>query len=407
MRLLKISLFTISLLLSLSFIPFSHGTSSDTTVFSTSGTILYSTNPETPNKPYVNGITIRDSSGNPLQIKGFNVELHDVAITGGFPEFVQWLKNNGFNSVRALVWWHDFEPNEGDYNSNYFKYLDDLISNCEQQQIYVNICFHQWQYSPFFTYGTGIGAGFPDWLISNGGYSDSATGAKQFTSDFYQNQGYGISARQKFLEFWQYLANRYKDYNYVWAYELMNEPTIISGFSWDSAALAGIMDFYEEVTISLRAIDPNTILLYHYISGAVASQGRLDYERPVPYSNIVWTRSWYDVAYGSYSSSEYSQIVTRITNLKHAFNDQLGTPFTISEMGISTTDYNTNPSGAEQWIRDTFDTIRNIGMNNGYEAWSWYLYHKGNPSTGKHGYTIPRDASGDNTWMVPVFQEYF
>lgn len=376
---------------------------------SASGTILYSQPPETPNKPYVDGIAIKDPSGTPMRLKGFNFEPNDVGTTGGYTEFVQWLKNNDFNNLRAVIWWNQFEPIEGEYSSQYFAYLDELMNNCEQNGIYVNLCFAQWQYSPYFTYDAtkGSGMGFPSWLVSAGGYENSAAGAQAFTSDFYLNQGYGVIARQKYLEFWQYLINRYKNYNCVWAYELMNEPTVISGFSWTSEALAGIMTFYEQITPAIRALDPNpTIILYHYITGSVASQGNIIYEHPVNYSNIVWTRSWYDVAYGGYSSGEYPQIETRLTNLKSVFNDQLGTPFIISEMGISVNDYNTNPLGAENWIQDTFDLWRSIGMNNGYEAWAWYIYFKGNPTVGRHGYTIPRDASGSNTWMVPIFQQY-
>jgi hypothetical protein len=404
------SLLAILLFISLSFIPFSQGTTSAAAVFSTSGIISYSETPETARKPYVDGIMIKDPSGLPIRLRGFNFEPRDVAITGGYAEFVQWLKNNGFNNLRVIVWWHQFEPNEGQYSSGYFGYLDDLMNNCEQMDVYVNLCFAQWQYSPYFTYDAqrGSGMGFPAWLISAGGYENSASGAQAFTSDFYLNRGYGVTARQKYLGFWQYLINRYKSYSCIWAYELMNEPTVISGFTWTSEALAGIMTFYEQLTPAIRSLDPNpTIILYHYITGTVASQGNLFYERPVNFSNIVWTRSWYDVAYGGYSPSERPQVVTRLTNLKNAFNGQLGTPFIISEMGISTSDYNTNPSGAEKWIRDTFDVCRSIGMNNGYEGWTWYIYYKDNPATGRHGYTIPRDALGNNTWMVPAFQEYF
>lgn len=59
------------LLLAPSLIPSFHGTTGATIVFLTSGTILYSQTPEPPNKPYVDGITIRDSSGAPLILKGF------------------------------------------------------------------------------------------------------------------------------------------------------------------------------------------------------------------------------------------------------------------------------------------------------------------------------------------------
>ena len=350
-------------------------------------------------KLYVEGNTIRDEFGNPIRMQGFNTEEQDLTA-----ESIQWLKANGFNSIRMMIWWHRYEPTQNAYSTTYLNMLDNVINLCQANGIYVNLCFHQWQWSPYFSYADGSGVGFPSWLISAGGYENSAAGATQCATDFYMNQGYGVTMRQKYWSFWQMLINRYKNNSCVWAYEIMNEPTVIKSASFTTATLNGIMSFYESITTQMRAIDSNTIIIYHYINfNPNPSNYNAGVERAVPYPNIVWTRSWYDVAYGGYTQSELGQLQTRLTNIKNKFNGACGTPFIISEMGLLQSDF---PLGTEAsasaWIRDSFNTMRNIDLNNGYEAYSWYVYDLG-PS---HGFWTSRNADGTNTFITPVLKEY-
>ena len=351
-------------------------------------------------KPYVSGTTIYAGNGTPLRLQGFNAEPAQLN-----SEDIQWLKNNGFNNLRLNIMWHRYEPQKGVYSNTYFNKLDEIINLCEQNDIYVILNFHQMVLSPYFTYYAGsTGVGFPTWLISGGGYQDSSTGAQKCAADFFTNQGYGITMRQEYLKFWQYLVNRYRSYNCVWAYELINEPTVVPSASWTQQMLEGVMDLYETMTPLIRQIDPKTIIIYHYINFNPNPYNYNDgVEHAVPYPNIVWTRSWYDVAYGGYSSSELGNLQTRITNIKNKFNGDCQAPFINSEMGLSVSEY---PSGRESsgsaWIRDSFDTMRNVGLNNGYECYSWYHYHLGP----RYGYWSGRNSDGSNTFITPVLKEY-
>ena len=366
-------------------------------LFSSSfATIAYS---DINGKPYVSGTTIYAGNGTPLRLQGFNAE-EDISL-----ESIQWLKNNGFNNLRLEIYWHRYEPQKGAYSNTYFNRLDTVVNYCQQNGIYVYFDFHHQVWSPYFTYySDGQGMGFPSWLISGGGYEDSAAGATKCATDFYLNQGYGVTMRQQYLKFWQYLANRYKSYSCVWGYELLNEPEVIKSATFTQQTLESIMDFYETITPKIRQVDPDTIIVYHKIDFNPNPRNyNAGYERAVSYSNIVWTRSWYDVGYGGYSSSEFGELQTRITNIKNKYNGVCRTPFIASEMGLRLSEYPVGTEGqASAWIRDTFEVMRNVGLNNGYECYSWYIYDVGP----KHGFWTGRNYDGSSTFITPVLKEY-
>jgi len=368
------------LLLSLLLIPFVVSSSIDSTKIFAQGTISY------PNSQLcVDGTVIKDPSGNPVRLRGFNVEPRDMDEEG-----MQWLESRGFNSLRINFFWHRLEPREGRYDSTFLYRLDNLAGWCEKYGIYAILVFHQWQWSPYFTYYGSSGTGFPEWVIVGGGYPDSARGLRDCIADFFVNRGHGVFMRQKFVETWTFLVNRYKDNPYVWAYEIFNEPTIAKGVSHYSEVYGAVMDFYEEITETIRAIDSETTIVYHSIGHGA--------ERQVPYGDIVWTKSWYDVAYeGYYPSTEYYELVSRLQDIKTKYNVAFGTPFIVSEMGFFT-----GTTNAEQWIRDTFDVMRAIGLNEEVESWNWFIYDKGY----KYGYETPRNWDGSDGWIVSVLQEY-
>ena len=280
---------------------------------------------------------------------------------------------------------------KGAYNETYLNRLDNLLYWCETYHIYAILDFHQYRWSSYFTYIGGIG--FPEWLISEGAYPNSENGVKQCATDFFLNQGYGKTMRRKYINLWELIMNRYKDNPYIWAYEPINEPLVVKGISHSSELADAVMDFYEnEFMTIIRQLDSSTIIIYHHLAG------NMEKARKALHKNIVWSRSWYDVAYGGYfPSTEYSELESRLRKIKYMYNEQCGTPFIVSEMG-----FQVGTGNAEQWIIDTFDVMRSIGLNNGFECWNWWIYNKGQ----KYGYQTPRNSDGSDAWIIPLLQQY-
>jgi hypothetical protein len=353
---------------------------------------LASTNESTNRKLYVDGTVIRDSSGNIVRLQGFNVQVDDIDEEG-----MSWIKNKGFNSIRIVFYWFCVEPNEGVYDYEYLRNLDDILYWCEKYHIYAILDFHQWIWSTYFTY-YDMGVGFPDWLVRKGGYANSPDGLKQCATDFFTKTGYGITMRQKYIDFWKFIVNRYKQNQYVWAYEPINEPLVAREVSYSTTVADGVMDMYEnDFTPNIRQIDADTIIIYHNFGGG---EQNIQRARKVSHKNIVWTSSWYDFAYDGYDPAAYPQLKEKLQQIKNTYNGQCGTPFVVSEMGFELGTYN-----AEQWIRDSFDAMRSIGLNNGFECWNWWIYHKGEvPNLGS--WQTPRNSDGSDTWIIPLLQEY-
>ncbi len=335
-------------------------------------------------KPYVDEIMIRDPNGHPLRLYGFNID-DEVIDEEGF----QWLKNKGFNYVRISFFWHRYENASGVYDSVYLSKIDNMLALCQKYGIYATIVFQHWQWSPYFSYYNGQGTGFPAWLISEGGYANSSTGLQAFLTEFYLNEGHGATVRQKFFQTWEQLVNRYKDNPYVFGYEILNESTIAKGVPLDLTIRQAIMEFYEDFTSRIRLIDSETVIIYHSIGQA---------DRKTSYSNIAWTKSWYDVQYGGYyPTSEKAEIVNRIQILKDLYNTVCGAPFLLSEMG-----FKVGTTGGSQWIKDSFNTMRSLGLNDGYECCAWYIYSKGP----KSGYECPRELDGSDTFIVDILRSF-
>jgi aryl-phospho-beta-D-glucosidase BglC (GH1 family) len=347
----------------------------------------------TGRKLYVDGTLIKDGFGNAIRLHGFNCHVGDIDEEG-----IQWMKNKGFNSMRINFYWLCVEPNEGVYDFEYLRNLDDILYWCEKYHIYAILDFHQWLWSTYFTY-YDMGVGFPDWLVRKGGYANSPDGLKQCVTDFFAKTGYGVTMRQKYIDFWKFIVNRYKQNPYVWAYEPINEPLVAHEVSYSTSVADGVMDMYEnDFTPTIRQIDADTIIIYHNFGGG---EQNIQRARRVSHKNIVWTCSWYDFAYdGYYPSEEYTGLRETLQQIKNTYNDRCGTPFVVSEMGFTEGTYN-----AEQWIRDSYDVMRSIGLNKGFECWNWWIYHKGEvPELGS--WQTPRNSDGSDTWIIPVLQEY-
>lgn len=321
-------------------------------------------------KPFITGITIRKPDGTPFHQLGFNIDERFGASD------IQWIKSKGYNYVRILFPWHRIEPSEGSYN---WTSLDNILSACQQNGIYANICFMQWHWSPYFTFdAAGGGIGFPAWLISAGGYANSAPGRQAAMDDFYLKRGYGAVAWQKFVQFWSTIVSRYKDNPYVAFYEIINEP-MVGAAHVDEARIA-CNDRYREIVPIMRAIDPETIIFCHYID--------YGFNQLVNFPNIAWTRSYY-----KYEGVTRSAIDTVLNALKAEFNVGMGVPFIISEIGVQP---------ADQSIADSFLTTlfyeQWLILNDGVRGWAYYQYALGT----RGGYQGPRNSDGSDSWVHTI-----
>lgn len=165
------------------------------------------------------------------------------------------LRNWGFNIVRLGVMWPGVEPGpRGQYNQTYLDQIETIVTNLQTQGIYVILDFHQdlWHRKfcgegvPDYVYDTckraepadtkpfplpAVNASYP--LDENGDPALDSCLSHMFATYYLSAEvGAGFQCLydnvdnlwDAFAGYWVAIASRFKSFNNVLGYELMNEP---------------------------------------------------------------------------------------------------------------------------------------------------------------------------------------
>lgn len=145
------------------------------------------------------------------------------------PDFA-FLRECGVNILRVPFNYRLFidDQNPSEYKKEGLLYLDYLMDLCEKYQIYLLLDLH-----------TAPGGQNPDW------HSDNNTGIPEFWH-------YKVF-RDQIVALWGYIAEHYKEKEYLLGYDVLNEPYLID-------APDVLTEFYLEVTESIRENDQNHII---------------------------------------------------------------------------------------------------------------------------------------------------
>lgn len=140
------------------------------------------------------------------------------------------LKELGINVLRLVFGYRHFEDDQapGVYKPEGFKHLDRVLELCRKYGIFAILDMHS---SP--------GGQNPD---SHGG---GETGVSEFWED--------ASLRERIINLWGYIANRYKENTIIAGYDILNEPCFVSDVD-------AFNDFYDKVIRKIRDVDNNHIL---------------------------------------------------------------------------------------------------------------------------------------------------
>lgn len=140
------------------------------------------------------------------------------------------LKSMGVNSVRLPVNYQYFmeDQNPDVFLEKGFRFLDKIIGFCERYQMYAIIDLH-----------AVPGGQNPDW------HADNATGQEQFWSF--------ACFRQQMIRLWRYIADYYKDNQWVAGYDILNEPSY--GLTKEL-----FNDFYDRTIEAIREVDPDHVI---------------------------------------------------------------------------------------------------------------------------------------------------
>lgn len=142
----------------------------------------------------------------------------------------EFLRKIGVNHLRLPFNYKYFidDQNPGVYKNDGFKYLDHIIALCEKYEIYAILELH-----------SVPGGQNPDW------HCDTYSGLPLFWE-------YG-ALRDSVIGLWGHIAQHYKDQPWVAAYDIVNEPSLVTNAEVFN-------DFYRKVLAEIRKYDREHIV---------------------------------------------------------------------------------------------------------------------------------------------------
>lgn len=344
-----------------------------------SGMISYSSG---MSKLRVEGIVIKDAYGRKIRLTGFNGHPYHDRIPQHTmkEEDVKWIADQGFNAIRAIIWWYQYEPVEGQIDGSYFtNYLDPFLSWCEKYGIYVILDMH-----------TGWLYGLPDW--AKGNYSD----AHSFYMDFWEGLGHASHVKDKYVENWMYIANRYVGRDVIAGYGLMNEPwTGMETYDERAYIAPMVMSYYNnELVPAIRGLDPETIIFFDAMNpGRRPYTFELNTKQQHP--NIVWGSSTYEYCRDYNDEWAKPEEVKQVAQAKiDKFVVEFGCPFFATEMG-----WDVHGNETCQWLSDYLNSFEDVVADPYSFSYAWWRYDKG-------GTMGIREADGTPRPELAILQEH-
>lgn len=173
------------------------------------------------------GDRVVDASGAEVVLRGLNVEFKNFFQVLGKEDIVR-IAGMGANTIRLVLEYHDFEPAPFRYREESFFLLEQVLSWCEEHDIYVILDMH---------------------LVPG----------KQNAHDFVvhrHNQALFWKDRQnqeRFYALWAEIARRYADRSIIAGYDLLNEAT--------PPTITQYHEVMSTVAARIRAIDRNHMLI--------------------------------------------------------------------------------------------------------------------------------------------------
>lgn len=199
-----------------------------------------------------NGTNITDESGNIVKLLSVNMD-HNEYIYGflGTDDFTR-MKLHGGNCfeingmrVRRMM------PTRGNIDPTYLSKLDNIVNLAEAAQMHMIFTFDDMSYEVW-------DSTIPDWMLNGHGYGNppySEATYNQAVLDFWDTtKTIHNDNRQSFADMWAYLANRYKDKQYI-MFGIMNEPFSHTDINANGGATYSHRMGYSYATVIEQIVD--------------------------------------------------------------------------------------------------------------------------------------------------------
>lgn len=229
---------------------------------------------------------------------------------------IEWIAASGFDHVRLPINSRLIQTDSGEPIEAGLRLIDQLIEWCRTHRLWVLLDLHG---APGGQTGTNI--------------DDSPNNKPELFMD--------PAHRASTVRLWRGLAQRYADETVVLGYDLLNEPL---PNEWQHQYADELVDLYRELTVEIRAVDPNHLIVYEGTHWAT----NWDIFTDVWDSNSA-------LQFHKYWSSPDTASIARFLEAR----DRLGLPIYMGEGGENTL----------EWLYTAFRLYESHGI--GWNFWPW------------------------------------
>ncbi len=302
-------------------------------------------------------------------------------------------KSLGFNCLRIPFNFRLFERGYKKFDLKGVKYLDDVVKYAQKYKIWVILGLH-----------AAPGAQNHDWHSDSYGKADLWTNVKN------QERVYAI---------WEFLADRYKDKQYVAGYDLLNETVLKNGKKLDQ--------FYKKLIKRIRQVDKNHILFIEGNNWAMDLDCLSEYEDdnyalsihhyiPLEFTfNLIHNMEYPFKGWNKAKGKEYLMKYKKISKKRSS-------PIFVGEFGVN---YRGGKYNEHLWLADTVKCFNELNFH--WTYWTYkaiknnaypdgvYSYYPNSPWVNRVGPVMGWDTYKDHwkkekknmvkSWKTKAFQE--
>ena len=247
----------------------------------------------------------------------------------------------GFNCLRVPFHYRCVEPRAYRFKAEGLRYLDWIVGLGKKYKLWIILDLH-----------AAPGSQNHDW------HSDSLGKA-----EFWLKRKY----RHRAIAIWEFLADRYKDEEYIAGYDLLNEAVLEN--------IEILNEFYKDLITAIRRIDKNHIL---FIEGNRWSQD-LECLAPIKDNNYSFSIHTYEtleftgnfIPHLTYPLEGTPRVWNKDTSsallAQYAeISRKLSVPIYVGEFGVN---YRGGFYGEDKWLSEMLDCFKAYGFH-----WTYWTY---------------------------------
>lgn len=224
-----------------------------------------------------------------------------------------------------------------------------------------------------------------------------------------------IACKEAFIQYWEFMVNRYESNPHIVAWFLLNEPIPASRITeklWTDIQKQWVYNqwnngtYLDAVISRVRVIDPNRPLIVAY--GLYGNPNNYASFKPRPFSNLIYAFSWYlpisVTHYGQDWNGTIDNMRYDITDIIN-FRDTYNVSIYCQETGINTYDYPMTTTLDSIVVSRLSWVDNSLQMLNSYKIpWCFYVYSHWFETTGgglKFGVV---DRGNNELTTVPIIK---